>query len=184
MNAGGIENAAGQLFPVRIVLREKIRPWQRPITGQSGRTGRKHRYTAPRVEQFVDRLNKAASEAMSGRRRITCCAELSVLAVWRLPKGAPAAARRFVAGGGLIRKITGPDIDNGALKLVMDALQGTVYEVDAQVTDLVRIAKRYGSDHRLEVTVTPVADFDSASVAEISQPPRFEFSSLGTAQLN
>ena len=99
-------------------------------------------YTPKRTKAWERELRKHAVEAMAGRRPYARGVAVTGTITFFLPVPQSwSNARRRAAVGQLVAKK--PDADNLG-KAVKDALNGVVYEDDAQLAD-VRLVKRYGS---------------------------------------
>jgi Holliday junction resolvase RusA-like endonuclease len=99
-------------------------------------------YTPAKTKEYEHRLAAAASDAMQdqGLEPWTGKCKVGVLAQFEIPKSWPKkrreAATRYEVHPGR------PDIDN-LVKIALDAINGVVFEDDAQVY-MVQAMKRYG----------------------------------------
>lgn len=112
-------------------------------------------YTPKKTAKWERFARQCAQATMAGERPMTAPCELSVLAVFPVPRSWP-AWKRDAALGGEIRHTTKPDLDN-ILKAAKDALNGVVYADDAQVTQTT-MRKQYGTSPRVVIEVYPVSD--------------------------
>ena len=87
--------------------------------------------------------------AMRGRRPLEGPIEIEVSAVYPWPKSISGRARE---GKGAIYKTSRADIDNAALKLPLDALNGQAWRDDAQVAQAT-IRKIYGNEPGLTINI-------------------------------
>lgn len=119
----------------------------RPRFSRSG-----HAYTPDQTKRAEMEVARRASDAMveAGRDPVEgpCCVHL--VARWPIP-GSWSKAKREAA---LCQEITPgkPDLDNIA-KLILDAMNGVVYQDDAQVVVL-SVTKCYSDDPGVTVIVT------------------------------
>ena len=109
-----------------------------------------HTYTPQKTKDYEHKLAAAASDAMqnlglepwSGKCKVGVLAQFEIPTSW--PKKRREAAVRYEVHPGR------PDIDN-LVKIALDAINGVVFEDDAQVY-MVQAMKRYG-DPMLLVSV-------------------------------
>lgn len=83
--------------------------------------------------------------------RLSNCAIYVKVSVHTAPPSSWSRKRRIEAEGQ--PKVTKPDIDN-IVKLYFDVMNGIVYDDDRQIS-IVRAAKFYSSNPRVEITITP-----------------------------
>lgn len=107
-------------------------------------------YTPSKTEAY-ERQVRAEYLAAHGRRydddadiRVTICSYFAFPKSWSKKKRSEWELRRW-------RPRVKPDADNIA-KIVLDALNGTAYKDDAQVSDL-RVKKRYGVTAMVVITI-------------------------------
>jgi Holliday junction resolvase RusA-like endonuclease len=135
------------------------------------------RFTDPDQRSYLARVSDEAQKAMGDHLPLHpgIPLELSVLAVYPIPKSW-SKAQRLAAEAEPVIKVTKPDLDNGAIKGVKDALRLIVYHDDAQVGCYGKCLKVYGLRPRLEVLLTVVdrADPILPSRPAYEQPDLFE----------
>ncbi len=112
-------------------------------------------YTPKKTANWEAFARMCATATMQGRCSLDAPCELSVLAIFPVPKSWP-EWKRDAALAGEIRHTTKPDLDN-ILKAAKDALNGVVYADDAQVTQT-SMRKQYGTSPRVVIEVYPVTD--------------------------
>jgi Holliday junction resolvase RusA-like endonuclease len=138
---------------ITIVVPGVIVPWQRPRK-QRHKDGSEHWHTKHEVESYLAVVRHEAELVMGENPPLDCAVELSILAVWPVPKSW-SKRQRDRALAGLVQKTTRPDLDN-TIKGFKDAVREIVYRDDAQVVSYGRCAKVYGERPRLAVRVTVV----------------------------
>lgn len=111
-----------------------------PVAKGRPRFGKHGTYTPPKTAAY-EQLVRACYLAQCGGQKLTGALQVSLLALFPIPKSAPKKARAEMLSGGKLPDKK-PDLDNIA-KAVLDALNGVAYGDDAQVTDLLA-RKRYG----------------------------------------
>ena len=114
------------------------------------RTG--HAYTPKRTAEYEKRVALCVGREMriNGIQPFEKAIRLTVTAVFAVPKSWTKSKREKALSGGL-KHTTRPDGDN-VLKAVKDALNGVIFDDDAQVFDS-RIIKTYGEEPRTEIIV-------------------------------
>jgi Holliday junction resolvase RusA-like endonuclease len=121
--------------------------------GRPRMTRRGFAYTPAATRKYEAHGRLAAQLAMDGRPPIDV--PVRMVAVVELPIPASWSQRRRAAAiTGEIRPTSRPDIDN-YVKAAADALNGIVVTDDALIVEL-DARKRYGTDPKLVVTVTPL----------------------------
>lgn len=111
-------------------------------------------FTPKKTANWEAYARMCATATMQGQRARREPCELSVIAVFPVPKSWP-GWKRDAALNGEIRHTTKPDLDN-ILKAAKDALNGVVYADDAQVTQTT-MRKQYGTSPRVVIEVYPVS---------------------------
>jgi Holliday junction resolvase RusA-like endonuclease len=120
-------------------------PWKRQ--GASG----KFRWSDSRkMADHKHLIVIAARRAYGGRKPLTGPVRLSVAIFRAMPK-AFSRKKRAEAISGLLRPDKRPDGSN-QLKLIEDALNGVVWNDDAQVVDL-QVSKFYAEEERTEIWI-------------------------------
>jgi Holliday junction resolvase RusA-like endonuclease len=161
---------------IHIVVRGKIGSWKRPRQRQHA-NGKVTRFTDPDQRSYFTRVSEEAERAMGDNLPLhpDIALEMSVLAVYQIPKSWP-KAQRLAAEVEPVIKVTKPDLDNGAIKGVKDAFRQIVYHDDAQVGCYGKCLKVYGLRPRLEVVLTVVDRVDPIlpSRPVYEQPDLFE----------
>lgn len=106
-------------------------------------------YTPARTRAYENALRQVAALVMRGKPPMQGALRVTVQAFMPIPKSWP---RKKIAAAinGEIRPATKPDVDN--ILKVLDALNGIVWEDDAQIIDA-RIVKAYSEHPRLKITV-------------------------------
>jgi Holliday junction resolvase RusA-like endonuclease len=162
---------------LRIVVRGKIGSWQRPKETKPEK-GKSHRFVAREVESYLGQVSQEAGKAMGPIPPLgkPYAFEMSVLAVYPIPESWSPQKRRE-AEAGIVPRIEAPDLDNGAIKGIFDALQQIVYVNDSQIVCLGRCLKVYGAMPRLEILLTVVDRIDPILPASpvYEQPDLFGF---------
>lgn len=125
-----------------------------PVAWQRARLVGKRHFTESRVAAYKRVVGTLANAAKAGRPPCTGPVSMHIVAVFAVPKSWP-KARREDALAGLVVPTGKPDWDNVG-KGVSDALNGIVYEDDAQVVDG-RVVKRFGPNPCVLVEVRPWA---------------------------
>jgi Holliday junction resolvase RusA-like endonuclease len=114
-----------------------------------GRSGRA--YTPASTRSYEAALRLAAQAEMAGRPLMTGALEVLIVAAFPIPKSFSKAKRTHALVGAL-RPTKKPDADN--LLKSIDALNGVVWEDDAQVTDAT-VKKIYAERPELTIKVRP-----------------------------
>ena len=96
------------------------------------------------------RIAKIARKAMAGHPPFTSAIRITVVAIFPIPPSWPKRVQAAAATGRLFHTSV-PDADN-VLKLVSDAMNGTVYVDDAQAAETL-VRKRFGPNPEVRVTV-------------------------------
>jgi Holliday junction resolvase RusA-like endonuclease len=113
--------------------------------------GRARAFT-PTATARYEALVKAEYLRQVGNLKLADKAPVGVnVEAWFKTPTSAAKARRAAMERGDIRPVSKPDLDN-IMKAICDALNGVAYADDSQIVSA-RIAKRYSSDPRVEVTV-------------------------------
>ena len=109
-------------------------------------------YTPESTRAYEARI-KAAWQEQDGRNYGSCALALIVTAYYPAPSKARKAEREAMLSGQV--PVTGkPDLDN-VVKACMDALNGTAYEDDKQITHI-NAARTYSSQPRIELDLIPI----------------------------
>lgn len=108
-----------------------------------------HVYTPKRTavaEEAIRTIGKVEMEGIPPYKKGLCA---DIVFVFEPPKSWSKTKREGAMTGGWLVTVK-PDIDN-ALKTVLDALNGVVYEDDKQVAD-VQVQKRYGRENAIRIS--------------------------------
>jgi Holliday junction resolvase RusA-like endonuclease len=145
---------------LRFVVRGQIGSWKRPRQ-RKHTNGKVIRFTDPDQRSYLGRVSDEAIKAMGADLPLhpDIPLELSVLAVYPIPKGWSKAKRQAAELEPVI-KTTRPDLDNAAIKGIKDACNQIIYHDDAQIGCYGRCLKVYGLQPRLEVIITVVDRID------------------------
>ncbi len=108
-------------------------------------------YTPASTRSYEAALRLAAQAEMAGRPLMTGALEVLIVAAFPIPKSF-SKAKRSDALVGALRPTRKPDADN--LLKGIDALNGVVWEDDAQVTDAT-VKKIYAERPELTIQVRP-----------------------------
>jgi len=120
--------------------------WRRAARG-IGFHGRPTTYVDKESESYRALIRHHARRAI-GDAVLDCPLVLVVRAFVAIPKSW-SKKKRVAAARGELRPATVPDVDNYA-KMVMDALEGTAWNNDSRVVDLIA-RKYYAENPRLEI---------------------------------
>lgn len=107
-------------------------------------------YTPEKTVNYETLVKIAAAEAMEGDAPMKGPLTLDISLGVTIPKSTPKKDRARISTGYFL-PVKKPDVDN-VLKAISDAMNGIVYEDDAQLVD-VRIRKRYSECPGAYVTV-------------------------------
>jgi Holliday junction resolvase RusA-like endonuclease len=119
-----------------------------PATSLKG----KFRWLPKRQKAACERIRAAARRAMEGREPFTGPVALSLFEYRAIPKSWSKQKRADAVIGHIVPANT-PDLKN-ILWLAEDAMTGTVYVDDKQITDYYKVSKRYSNDPKLIIVVT------------------------------
>jgi len=107
-------------------------------------------YTPAMTQNYEAALRVSAQHVMAGGALLAGPLDVSIRAVFAIPKGW-AKKKKAEAEAGTLRATKRPDVDN--LAKMIDALNGVVWSDDAQISDLT-IYKRYSLKPSLTVEVS------------------------------
>lgn len=138
-----------------------------PVGKERPRFGGGRVFTPRKTLNWEAAAQLLARSAMVGRRPFEGPVLLDVFAVLPIPKSWP-KMKQLRARQGFLLPTCKPDGDN-IVKVCGDSLNGIVYVDDAQAADTI-IRKRYGTDPRVEITVTPLSEEEP--VADIERAAR------------
>ena len=110
-------------------------------------------YTPAETEGYENCIRLTGRVAMKGRPLLLGPLEVGVVALVAIPQSWSANKRRH-AELGVVRPTSRPDGDN-FLKIALDALNGTCWRDDAQVTDIT-LRKRYSAHPALQIFVREI----------------------------
>lgn len=108
-------------------------------------------YTPEKTVSYESTVALAASQAMSGRQLIAGPVYVLMSIVLPVPRSWSQRKQNEALAGVLV-PTTKPDMDN-VIKAVFDAINGVVWNDDAQVADL-RVTRRYGGTPGVSVIVS------------------------------
>jgi Holliday junction resolvase RusA-like endonuclease len=137
-------------MPVRIVVDGIAVPAARPRFARVGPFVRT--YNPAHVNQYRERLQAAASDAMAGRNPLDGALQMRVVCIMPMPASMSQKNRRLVVAG-ILAHTHKPDCSN-LLKNFEDALNGIVYVDDSRLCE-VSIVKLYGEKPRVEIEIWP-----------------------------
>jgi Holliday junction resolvase RusA-like endonuclease len=136
---------------VEITVLGKPVSWKRaqrnPMTGAV--------YVDQASENYRAIIREAARAPMRGRPIFDGPVEVSVIAVFQIPRSWP-KYRIAQAVAGCVPYTGSLDLDN-IIKALKDSLKGVVYQDDRLVSSYGACAKIYGEKPRLEVRIAPIA---------------------------
>ena len=116
-------------------------------------TRKGHAYTPKKTSDYEATVRNAFRVAFPGHEPYAGPLAMEVFAYFSVPKSAPAKKREAMLTGATL-PTKRPDGSN-VLKGIEDALNGIAYDDDSQIVDD-SIQKRYGSEPRVEVSITTV----------------------------
>jgi Holliday junction resolvase RusA-like endonuclease len=121
---------------------------ERPRKGKNG-----HFYTPAKTRAYEASLQWAARLEMKSKKPLSGAVKASVTAILPVPVSWP-AEKRAEALLGLLRPTGRPDGDN-LIKAAFDALNGLVWNDDAQVVEA-RVSKVYGKNPGIRIEVAAI----------------------------
>lgn len=114
----------------------------------STRGGFVRMYTDAKTLGYEAAIKDEAARAMGGAEPFETPMQLQVSCYYQLPKRWPKRLQQQALDGEVFPNVR-PDLDN-VVKAILDAMNGVVYQDDAQVVNLVA-TKRYATEPRVEV---------------------------------
>lgn len=117
------------------------------------RFGNGRTYTPAKTVAYEGLIALAGQQAMEQRAVLECPVQITVTALFPIPKSWP-KKRRAEAASGMAFHTSKPDGDN-ILKAVGDGLNGIIWKDDSQIA-MARIMKIYDETPRLEVVVEAI----------------------------
>lgn len=116
----------------------------------STRGGFVRMYTDAKTLGYEAAIADEAKLAMGQLEPFDTPMQLQVSCYYQIPKSWPKRLKQEALDGDVFPKVK-PDLDN-VVKAILDAMNGIVYQDDAQVINLVA-TKRYATDPRVEVYI-------------------------------
>jgi len=126
----------------------------KPMAKQSFRTTRTgNKYLDASVIKYRKAIRNMAIAQMRNQKaeRIEGAVNMNIIYAFRRPKSLSKKERNEIDGGKTVPKTTKPDIDN-LVKAILDALNGIVWQDDAQVTQI-NIQKIWSAKDQIEIEI-------------------------------
>lgn len=136
---------------------------QRPLPKQSARfttkTGKIVSYQTAVIKQFEKNiLVEALTQKPKGFAMFTGCLRVDLQYMYKYTKGMRSLERKHIEDGGLIRKVTIPDVMDNLNKPVLDALRGRFYS-DDNIISIGQVSKVWGLKDQIALRITEMSIF-------------------------